>query len=588
MTCATNTVVIKSLLIIHAVLVSSELVTNHQALQISSLLNIICPARFDYNIICEYELVEVGICLTTLDNDSDIAVYGNCPYITACKIDELINDYNYYHIEFDLSNLTEQTCGPLNRKGMLCSECLEGYGPAVYAFGNECLKCHGSVYGRWALYLFVVLFPITVFYIFVIIFNVHAASPPFTAFVLYCQIFVTIDRIQMPSPSRYTSKYHSPTMLLLARTLSGVWNLDFGRHIFPAFCVSESLNSYHALLLDYIIGFYPMLLILITYILIQLHAHDYKVVVAVWKPFHRCFAKVRRSWDPQASIMNTFATFLFLSFSKVLYISHYSIKETSITILNSTVQSIIHDRLYYNPKSQIYSHQHIPFVVLSYTLTTAFVYIPIILLCCYPTNCFKKILSHCCGRKKVVIDMFMDTFQGYYKDGTSETYDWRSLSGFYPLLMVATLPTLSLKFFTRHDHDTVMAVSFIASAMFAFVRPYKKLSHNLVETLLLLVTSFTASYMSNNNKIQRVNYFEDDVRHATLIFLLFLVPHLILVLMMTFRALQLLEDRFDLITKCRLKQRLPWLDRVWRKINNLITGRNEQSEGHPFASYGTF
>ena len=583
MTCVTDTVVIKSLLIIHVVLVSSELVTDQQALQRSSLLNTCVTKQY---ILCEYELVAVGVCLTTLDNDSNIAVYGVCPYITASKIDEQINQDNYYHIEFDFSNLTKQTCGPLNRKGMLCSECLEGYGPTVYAFGNECLKCHGSVYGRWALYLFVVLFPITVFYIFVIIFNVHAASPPFTAFVLYCQIFVTIDRIQMPSPSRYTSKYHSPTLLLLARTLSGVWNLDFGRHIFPAFCVSESLNSYHALLLDYIIGFYPMLLILITYVLIQLHARDYKVVVAVWKPFHRCFAKVRRSWDPQASIMNTFATFLFLSFSKILFISHYSIKETTITILNSTVQSIIHDRLYYNPMIQIYSHQHIPFVVLSYTLTTAFVYIPIILLCCYPTKCFKKILSHCCGRKKVVIDMFMDTFQGYYKDGTSETYDWRSLSGLYPLLMVATLPTLNQRFSGMHSN--AKAAFFLVSMVFALVRPYKKLSHNLIEIVLLLVTSFIVSYLTSSINIQRANYFKDDVDHVTTIFLLFLVPHLILILLMTFRALQLLEDRFELVNKCRLKQRLPWLDRVWRKINNLITGRNEQSEGHPFVSYGTF
>ena len=584
MTCATDTVVIKSLLIIHAVLVSSELVTNQLDLQKSSLLNIICPARFDHRVICEYELVLVGVCLTTFDNDSDIAVYGYCPYITASKIDKQIS--HYYHIEFDLSNLTEQTCGPLNRKGMLCSECLEGYGPAVYAFGNECLKCHGSVYGRWALYLFVVLFPITVFYIFVIIFNVHAASPPFTAFVLYCQIFVTIDRIQMPSPSRYTSKYHSPTLLLLARTLSGVWNLDFGRHIFPAFCVSESLNSYHALLLDYIIGFYPMLLILITYILIQLHAHDYKVVVAVWKPFHRCFAKVRRSWDPQASIMNTFATFLFLSFSKILFISQYSITSTFITILNSTVQSKTHDRLYYDPRIQMYSHQHIPFVVLSYTLTIAFVYIPIILLCCYPTKCFKKILSRCCGRKKVVIDMFMDTFQGYYKDGTSETYDWRSLSGLYPLLMVATLPALSKKISEDHSHDAIVIL--IVTGVFALVRPYKKLLHNIVEILLLLVTSYIVSYLTKTIRIRRANYIEDDVDHATVIFIIFVLPHLILVLVIAFRALQLLEDRFDLTNKCRLKQRLPWLDRVWRKINNLITGRNEESEGHPFLSYGTF
>ena len=136
-------------------------------------------------------------------------------------------------------------------------------------YGNECVKCHGSVYGRWALYLFVVLFPITVFYVTVIMFNVHAAAPPFTAFVLFCQIFIITDRIYMPTQPKFTqaSKYHIPTLLLLARTFSGIWNSDFGRHIIPPFCVSESLNTYHAVLLDFILGFYPMLLILITYIL---------------------------------------------------------------------------------------------------------------------------------------------------------------------------------------------------------------------------------------------------------------------------------------------------------------------------------
>ena len=190
----------------------------------------------------------------------------------------------------------------------------------MYAFGNECVKCHGSVYGRWALYLFVVLFPITVFYIIVIIFNVRAASPPFTAFVFYCQIFATVDCIYF---YRQTYQSSSPTLirlLLSLRTISGVWNLDFGRHIIPRFCVSESLNSYHALLLDYILGFYPMFLVFITYILIKLHDYNFKPLVMLWWPFHRCFARVRRTWDPKASIVNTFATFLLLSVKNFIHI----------------------------------------------------------------------------------------------------------------------------------------------------------------------------------------------------------------------------------------------------------------------------
>ena len=325
-------------LVLQLMLTSSELITlTYQSFAPQKLSD---SCQTTYRIICEDELVFIGVCLTRLSNDSEIAVYGPCPYVTGFTSTQNAPHENYYHIKFELSTLTEQTCGPLNRKGLLCSECYEGYGPAVYAFGNECVKCHGSVYGRWALYLFVVLFPITVFYVIVIIFNVHAAAPPFTAFVLFCQTFMIIDCIYMPTQIKFTSKYHSQALLLLAHTLFGMWNLDFGRHIIPPFCVSESLNRYHVLLLDYILGFYPMLLIFITYILIKLHGYNFKPLVVLWQPFHRCFARVRRTWDPKASIVNTIAIFLLLSLTKFLFISYYSLQSEVITMINSTLNTI--------------------------------------------------------------------------------------------------------------------------------------------------------------------------------------------------------------------------------------------------------
>ena len=113
----------------------------------------------------------------------------------------------------------------------------------------------------------------------------------------------------------------------------------------------------------------------------------------------------------------------------------------------------------------------------------------------------------------------MDTFQSYYKDGTSDTYDWRSLSGLYPLLMVATLPTLNQRFSGMHSN--AKAAFFLLIMVFALVRPYKKLSHNLIEIVLLLVTSYIVSYLISSSKIQKANYFKDDVDHVTTIFFTF-------------------------------------------------------------------
>ena len=571
----------KALVIVQLVLVISESVSSQLVSLKETALNESCKTNIHKDV-----LVEVGSCLTRLTNNSEISARGDCPYITTNKIDKEVFYANFYYIKMDISTLTEQTCAPLNRKGLLCSECYDGYGPAVYAFGNECVKCNRNTYTSWTLYLFVVLFPITVFYVIVIIFNVHATAPPLTAFVLYCQVFSIIDRTKMPTPTRFTSKYYSSTMLQVARTLSGIWNLDFGRHIVPPFCVSETLNTYHALLLDYITGFYPMLLILVTYILIKLHSHNFKLIVALWSPFNRCFSKVRRSWNPQASIMNAFATFLILSFAKILFISFYTIKNISIEMLNGTFHS---ERLYYYPPISANSQQHFPFIVLAYSLTTIFVYIPIILLCCYQFKYFKRALFCCCSKRRLVADLFMDTFQGYYKDGTNGTYDWRFLSGLYPLLLAVTLPALNQK---HHYQEVQVGLYFITCAIFSIVRPYKKSIHSLVEILLLHILTAIVCYAKDSKSIQRVNYFEDNDHVYTLvsIIVMFILQHCVLVIVIAYRACMLLQRRYDLLHKCRLRHTCLSLSNMWRRFTTAINGNKQQQHitVQPFVSYGTF
>ena len=73
-----------------------------------------------------------------------------------------------------------------------------------------------------------------------------------TAYVFFCQTFAMSDRIYFPGSlsTMFSFCDSSQLLLLLARTLSGVWNLDFGRYIFPPLCVSDGINTYHALFFD--------------------------------------------------------------------------------------------------------------------------------------------------------------------------------------------------------------------------------------------------------------------------------------------------------------------------------------------------
>ena len=54
----------------------------------------------------------------------------------------------------------------------------------------------------------------------------------------------------------------------------------------------------------------------------------------------------------------------------------------------------------------------------------------------FPTRLFKTLLT-CCGFQRWdILPMIVDTFQGWYKDGTEGTYDYRTLSALYMLLRI--------------------------------------------------------------------------------------------------------------------------------------------------------
>ena len=74
-------------------------------------------------------------------------------------------------------------CGSLHRTGLLCGECEEGFGPALYSYTLECKKCWGHGAG-WLLYITLTVIPTTVLYIIVVVFHVSAPSAPLNAFIL--------------------------------------------------------------------------------------------------------------------------------------------------------------------------------------------------------------------------------------------------------------------------------------------------------------------------------------------------------------------------------------------------------------------
>ena len=314
-------------------------------------------------------------------------------------------------------------CGQLKREGLLCSKCKKGYGPDLYSRKSNCVRCSKKTLWMWILYLAVLLTPLTIFFLTVIIFNVSATSPPFTAFILYCQIFTNMYEMNpYLFTQMYIDNYISPYVYKLVFTVIDIWSLDFFRHLVPPFCVSSSLSNTHVLMLELLPPFYILVLIVLTYVLIKLHARNVCVIVQLWRPFHKCVAKLRRSYDPKASIFNAFATFTLLSFSNILFVGSHLICTVQVHAYSSSSHNYT-SMLYYDPTAK-----DIPYFVPVIILLTGFTLFPILLLCLYPIRCMRRIFSLTCCKNLHFLQSFVDAFQGHYKDGTSGTRDYRAMA----------------------------------------------------------------------------------------------------------------------------------------------------------------
>ena len=81
------------------------------------------------------------------------------------------------------------------------------------------------------------------------------------------------------------------------------------------------MTATQTLALDYLLAFYPLILILFMYFLVEVYDRNFRLFVWLWRPFHRCFVHFRRNWNIRTSLVDAFATFLLLSYVKLLSVS---------------------------------------------------------------------------------------------------------------------------------------------------------------------------------------------------------------------------------------------------------------------------
>ena len=401
-----------------------------------------CPSWFIYNKSTEqcecgssvggrvncnnvYKTVYIINCnCMTQDDHLGVAV-GSC--FTNCYLGKSNSSFEmYYQLPSNPSELNTVLCEKhWNRGGRFCGKCKDGYYPLVYSYDMKCKKCRDSKY-NWLKYIVEAFVPLTAFFIFIVTTGVSASSPQLDAFVVYAQTVATPANVRMI----LEAIHDRPTTALLCRLVAamyGVWNLDFFRTLLPPVCMK--ISTLQALALDYLIAVYPLLLIIVTYIVVDLHDRRFCLLVWMWKPFKMCSRSVHNSINIKSSIINAFITFLLLSYVKFLSVSF-----DLLAFVYAYVPSgkVVGTYLFYDASIEYFGNEHLPYGILAITVLIIFVILPLVLSLLHPLRC----LNRCIGRWPS-LRICLDSYQGYYKDGTEGTRDYRWFSSLYLFSRIA-------------------------------------------------------------------------------------------------------------------------------------------------------
>ena len=98
--------------------------------------------------------------------------------------------------------------------------------------------------------------------------------------MLFCDVVVLVFKSRA---GEFSSIHHITTYkyISIVLTPNGIWTLNFFYFVSPPLCVTEHMEEIYILFLDTVAALYPFILLLLTCVCIELHAHDCKPVVSL-------------------------------------------------------------------------------------------------------------------------------------------------------------------------------------------------------------------------------------------------------------------------------------------------------------------
>ena len=281
-----------------------------------------CESRHTNKIVCDNE-AQISAVLNcncvTYDSESKSTYIGACFYNCLDTASSLPSDLFIRKLPKNPETLINNSaCTYFHRTGLLCGDCEERYSPLVLSYNLSCVECPNGLKNWWK-FILVGFVPLTIIYILIITFNINVTSSRLRGVVWYSQFMSmpVLVRTVLLTCSIKEMKYLN--IVKIGSLFYSLWNLELFRSVLPNICLN--VTTIQALSLEYLIALYPFVLILFSYFLIILYDKRVPVVVTMWKPYNKVLTIFQKSWNIRTSVLDSFATFFLLSYSKVLSVT---------------------------------------------------------------------------------------------------------------------------------------------------------------------------------------------------------------------------------------------------------------------------
>ena len=270
---------------------------------------------------------------------------------------------------------------------------------------------------------------------------------------------------------------------------------------------------------------YPLLLVLITYILMELHGtRKYRVLLILWQLICIALKMLRVKEVTGTAVINAFATCIFFSSTTTMYAVYVTTE--SVTILSNIDSSKYRVSLYYDPGTVYKSPKHLIFLVAALIECVIIVVIPSLLMLLYPTRVYRLVSKRLSLRKQLAITAFAEALHCGFKDGLNGTRDYRSIAGIFLIAFPFFCIFCNLIWIIigrGYDYNICVFVTcFLFSLLLSYIRPCKSAVSNVIFGYYFIVFGLFAllDFLWKKD-------LEIETKHLQMLFIvLFLASHL--------------------------------------------------------------